>query len=380
MEFREFDQKKRIPKAPLYAVVGDEPFLKHRAVDKVVEALSKGPEGAFAVRTCDFEGPEELRPASVGEILADVMTPSLFTKRSTVVVWRADKLLTKGGGAEGVLEYIQDPGTHGSLVLELRALDKRTRVGRAIRDKGFVVECKRLFDRPPPWKRNAPIHENPLAEWIAAEGRSEGLVLSLAVAHGLAERVGNDLGAIHEEIVKLALYLGADGDGAVRVDERALSESVGDYNEFGVFRLTDAVGRRDLEGALKIVKSLLEQGLKSFGGPGKRVPPAQVPSVLVGRIHAKMREIFRARALLDAGGTSEEVGKALGKHRAFLPALIAEARNFALSEAHGILNLLFRAERALKTGADGPTMLEGLLVAIAARGTDRGVPGGRAKT
>ncbi|MHC4601264.1 MAG: DNA polymerase III subunit delta, partial [Planctomycetota bacterium] len=341
MDYAEFDKKKRLPQAPLFAMVGEEPFLKRRAVNKVLSHFSREPEGALAVRTFDPEGPEPLRPGSVDEVFTDVKTPSLFAKKTMVVVWRADKLFTRGGGAEALLEYLENPGGGGALVLELRSLDKRTRVGRAIRDRGVLVECKRLYDRPPPWKPYARAYETPLAEWIAAEGKKEHLRFPLPVAQGLAERVGNDLGALHAEVQKLGLYLDA-GPGQPRdVDALALSESVGDYNEFGVFRLTDAVGRRDLPTSLRIARSLLEQGLRSFGAPGKRVPPPQVPAVLLGRIHAKLREIFQARSVLDTGGSSEDVGRVLKKHRAFLPVLVEEAGRFDPSETPRILDLLF---------------------------------------
>ena len=156
MNFAEFAKRKRLPSVPLFVVVGDEPFFKREAVDKIVSALARGPEGVFGVQHADVEGPEELRPASMGEVLSDVMTPSLFGSGAVVVVWRADKLLSKGGGKEAVLSFLEKPGKAGTLVLDLRSLDGRTRLGRAVREKGAFIECKRLFDKPPPWKRNAP--------------------------------------------------------------------------------------------------------------------------------------------------------------------------------------------------------------------------------
>ncbi|MHC5038886.1 MAG: DNA polymerase III subunit delta, partial [Planctomycetota bacterium] len=352
MDFSEFEKRKRLPHVPLFAVLGDEPFLKRRSVAKILSSVARGPEGALGVRVADMEGPDELKPASIGEILSDVMTPSLFSQQTVVVVWRADRLLTPAGGEEALRAYLDRSGGTGTLVLELKSLDGRTRVGRAIREKGFVVECKRLFDRPPPWKGDVPLHDNPLARWIVAEGRREGLAFDLPLAQGLAERVGNDLGALHEEIVKLSLYKGSVKGAPGKVTENDLSASVGDYNEFGVFRLTDAVGDRDLRAALRITRGLFEQGLSAFGDGGK-TGSGRIPVVLLDRIHAKMREIFRARAILDGGGSTERVGEVLKKHRAFLPRLVEEARRYPAARVSEILDAIFRAESRVKTRGGG---------------------------
>lgn len=365
MDYAEFEKRKRIEAAPLFVVVGDEPFLKQRAMDRIVQALSRGPEGIFGVRMADAEGPEEQRPSSLQEALADVSTPSLFSAGAVVVVKRADKLLGRAGAPEALLEYLERPARSGTLVLDLKSLDGRTRLGRALRDSSAVVECKRLYDQPPPWKRDAAPHDNPLAQWIVQEGRGENLSFGLPVAQELAERVGNHLGALHEEIGKLALYLGAGSGRPAKVSSADVAASVGDYNEFGVFRFADAVGDRDLAEALRISRGLFEQGVRTFGS-GERAQPARAPGILLERVHGKLREIFRARAVLDAGGSAEDVGRALEKHRAFLPGLLAQAGRWPLERMHEALDALFQAEIRMKTGSDGRTEVERVLVQLLA--------------
>lgn len=365
MNYEEFEKRKRLTGHPVYAVVGDEPFLKQRALDRIVAQLTRGAEGRFGLRTADMEGPEEQRPAGAGELLADLLTPSLFAKTTVVAVRRADKLLAKGGSADAILDFLDAPGAAGALVLDLKSVDGRTRVGRTLKEKGMVVECKRLFDKPPPWKPDAPRHDNPLSHWIVREGRRAGLSLALPVAQALADRVGNNLAGLAEEIDKLALFKGAGGDRAIRVDESDVAASVGDYNDFGIFRLTDAVGSRNLEEALRIAGALFEQGLRSFGKGGTTTSAEPgVAAVIVGRLHAKLREVFRARAILDGGGGAGDVQTGLGKHRAFVQGLVEEARRFPLSAMDAALDALFRADRALKTGGGGRRVVERLLVEI----------------
>jgi DNA polymerase III delta subunit len=184
------------------------------------------------------------------------------------------------------------------------------------------------------------------------------------VAQELADRVGNRPGSLVEEMEKLALYLKADPEAPVSVTGKALEETVGDYNEYGVFRLADAVGDRDLNASLTILRALFEQGLRSAGSAEGKRSSSGVPVVVLDRLHAKLREIYRARALLDAGASPDRIGKALGKHRAFVPALVNQARGFPLARQDRILDALFRADRAVKSGGDGRTVLEGFLVEI----------------
>ncbi|GEM_PF-338291 len=361
MEYEAFEKRKRLPPVPVFAVTGDEPFFKRRAVDKLVALLTRGGREGLGVRDVDWEGPEEERPSSIGALLSDLMTPSLFGGKTVIVVRRASRLLSREGGADRLLDYLAGPRGAGVLVLEVESLDARTRIGRKIRDEGTVIQCKRLFDKPPPWKPKAPVHDNALARWIVKEGRAEGVVFTLPVAQDLAERVGNDLGALHEEIRKLALYLDAGPSSTKPVSAEVLSATVGEYNEYGVFRLTDAMGKRDLPQGLRILQGLFEQGIRSYGKGGTVTGERRVATVLLERIHVKIRELFRARALLEAGRGEEEVGRALGKHRVFVPLLVAEARRTDLKDMHGFLEALFEADRRLKTGAPGRPVLEALL-------------------
>jgi hypothetical protein len=191
-----------------------------------------------------------------------------------------------------------------------------------------------------------------------------GLRTTLPIARELSERVGNELGSLHEELSKLALYLGADPGNPRDLTSAVLLEAVGDYNEFGLFRLTDAIGARDLPGALRIARGLFEQGLPQAGGGASATDEGRVAAVLADRIHAKVAEIFRARAVLDGGGSPDDVGKSLGKNRFFVPILVAEARRFPPSREGPALDALFLAEARIKSGGAPRPEIEGLLVKL----------------
>jgi DNA polymerase III delta subunit len=180
--------------------------------------------------------------------------------------------------------------------------------------------------------------------------------------------VGNDLGSLSEELGKIALYVGAAPSKPLELTTKILSEAVGDYNEFGIFRLTDAVGARDLPGALRIARGLFEQGLPQAGGGAAATDETRVAAALADRIHAKVSEIFRARAVLDSGGSPDDVGKALGKNRFFVPVLVAEARRYPPAREGGALEALFEAESRVKSGGSGRHEIEVLLARVIGTG------------
>jgi DNA polymerase-3 subunit delta len=347
---------------PAYLVWGDEPFFRDRALSRILRHLARGGETDHFVTRYDGEGDEK---ASLNEVLSDLATPSLFSPVKVAVFRRADDAVEKA--ADALVAFFSDPPDRAHLLLEMLTIDRRRKWAKAFKRSGGVVSCKKLYDRPPPWS-DAPSWDNPLAHWTVKEAAEQGMKFSLEDAGHLIDRVGSGLRAIYEELGKLSLYLRADPKKPVTVSRDAVNEIVGDYNEYGLFKFTDAVAARRLGDALKIAGALFEHGLVRAGRSGVIHDPGTIATLLTERVYARIRELFQARILLDRGGGPDVLVKEMKKHKAFAPQLAKEARGFALADFPRNLGSLLQADLALKTGqGEARLILEKLILEILPR-------------
>jgi DNA polymerase-3 subunit delta len=351
-DFLELDETLgKSPPLPVYLVHGEEPFLRERAVQRILERLAPAPEMDHALSRYDGEGDEK---TSLSAVVTDLCTPSLFSPVKIALVRRAGPALEAEG--EALIGFPGEAPDGSHLLLEAPKVDMRRKWARAVKKGGGLVSCPKLYDQPPPWSE-APRWENPLARWTEREARSHGLVLDPRAAQHLIDRVGASLRGLFEEIEKLALYLRASPEHPVEVSDRRIDDVVGEYNEFGLFKLTDAVGARDLAAALRIAGALFTQGLHRPGRSGVVHDAGAIATLCTERIYAKIREIYRARGVLDRGGGVEGLVKELGKHKAFAPKLARECRGFSPDEAGELLRALVACDLGIKTGRGRPRML-----------------------
>jgi len=221
--------------APVTVLVAADEFITQENLNRIREEIFDGGGSA--------EGVVELDGASVEfeDVAVEVATPSLFAPAKLVIVKGAEKLLEKS--ADKLIDWLKTPPPVGNLVLIVSALDSRRKVARALAEAGTVIKCDRLHPREiPAWaKRRA-----------AAYGKKIGdRALSLLVTIS-----GEDMAHIDAELSKLAVYA-ADRDVIGTEDVQALG--VGSRS-FKPWDLTDAIAQGDLEGALRVVKSMLEDG------------------------------------------------------------------------------------------------------------------------
>ena len=97
-------------------------------------------------------------------------------------------------------------------------------------------------------------HENatPL-NWVIQRGDTKGLPLSADAARLLIEIVGSDLMDLDHELEKLSLYLSG-----AKITEEMIKEHIRGHKHFSVFRMTEALSRKELLPALEILDQQLQ--------------------------------------------------------------------------------------------------------------------------
>lgn len=266
------------------------------------------------------------------EVVALARTLPTFAPRRLVEVHDADDL--NEASSQRLLEYLALPVPETVLVFVFGTLDLRAKLPKALKKAGLL--CR--FDHP---------REFEMPRLVKARARRHKLKLSPDAEEALALTVGTDLGLLERALEKLALVAG-DGQ---ELELEQISEHVADTHLEDAFRLARAVAEQNRVEALRSLASLERA--------------RAVPLALTGLLAWQLRQLLRARDLLDDGRSSEEVGKALNAYGARAKALVGAARKLETEQHKRRLLRLAHVDRALKSSrADGWQLMQRLVLEL----------------
>jgi len=281
-------------------------------------------------------------------VLDDLRTPSFLSPRRLVIVERADVFLRLH--KESLLPFVESGFPSGHLVLELSGkLDKRLKITRALAAGGWIVDCPRPYDRPPPWDSRSPVWDSELSHWLTRHARSKGLDLGPQTAFTLHDRVGSDLRVLDEELEKIKTYLATDGRDAI--DDDTVLAVTGDLREDSMFSVVDLVLEHRTGEAVQATERLFDKGHHSGSG-ALILEPSSIALPLIGSFLSRLRSLRRAHALRTTGaGPDDWVREGLVR-KPFLSRFVRQLESTPLPRIRRLLKRLYDADLMIKTGAD----------------------------
>ncbi len=173
--------------------------------------------------------------------------------------------------------YLSHPSSSTILVLEGNKASAKLK--KLLAQAGELVEAE-------------PIKESQVPDWLMNKAREAGRGLSREAAQVIAERVGSDLALASQELEKVLLYTDAK-----MVQAETVRKTLSGGSSVGEWDLANAIGARNLSGAIRSLNRLLASG--------------DPPVMIVGQLASRIRKLFRTRLLLDKGKTEAEIGKLL---------------------------------------------------------------------
>ena len=229
----------------------------------------------------------------------------------------------KAGDIEAVAAYLTSPSPDTVLALVGRAVKKDASLAKAVGRDGLL-----LFD----------VAKRGLQQWVADRFREKGVKAEPDACAALLQLVGDDVSTLAREIEKIATW--ADGE---PVGEREVEELVAATADTPVFRITDAWGRRDLNGLLEATEAMLERS-------GRPVS-ATVP-IVAGALARQAATVRRAKRAEDRGARPKEVMKELGVRFEFQAERAFQfGRNYSDRELDDALVRLAGLDHAIKGGS-----------------------------
>jgi DNA polymerase-3 subunit delta len=296
-------------------------------------------QDAFLLREAALEVLGDIRATEVdgaewrGGETADLATPSLFGERRALLVSNA-KALSDEGIAE-LRAYLGAPDPDAPLVL-LAVVGERAKAPAAltklVEGRGTVSEVK--------------VARKDLPGWLMQRARARELNLAPDAAAALVETLGEDPAAIDQAIEQLA---------SAFPGQRLTAEHVGrqfrGLGEQHIWDLCDRAFGRDLPGAMRSLRTLLESG--NEGLP------------ILGGLVSRLRDLMRVASLPERVSAAEVARRAGLRFEWQARRYREQAKRFSLEELSQIHERITWADRALKSGATDDVVMPMVVAAIA---------------
>lgn len=319
--------KGKIKRQPLYAIYGDEDFLRVRVLAKLQSAILGDSDPGFAVSS--YRGDTDIDFSAIRNELSTL--PFLSTCR-VVVVEPADDFVSEH--RDKLERWLAAPAA-GTLILSVKSLPSNTKLAKAMPDDA-KIECA----APPKFN---------IADWAGDWAESEyEKKLGKPAARALIERVGDAMGIVDSELGKLATYVGK----AANIEVRDIETLIGRSRDANIWRIMDSIGEGRPGEALKVLGELFEEG--------------EEPLKILGGLAFTMRRLAKAGAYVRRGDSLEDALGKVGINRFGQESAKRQIRHLGWNRIGKLYDRMIELDLGLKGGSALPErmQLERLLVGL----------------
>lgn len=330
MEFTEvMNELKKKTYKPVYFLCGEEPYFIDLISDYIENNVLDPAEKEFNQSV--LYG----RDLDVQTILNEAKRYPMMGQLQVVIVKEAQNIKE----IEELSSYFQNPLRSTLLVIcyKYKTIDKRTNFGKFLQKSGFLFTSEKVKD----WK---------LAPFISSMVTENNFTIGPKATSMLSDYLGNDLSKIANEIDKLKIILKPGSE----ITPEVIQRNIGISKDFNIFELTDALGKKDVLKANKIV---------NYFASNEKEHPALVS---IGAIYNYFWKVLQLHLV---NGTDEgEIAKAIGVHPYFMKDYTIAKKNYSLDKMKQIMGLLREFDLKSKgfdnTGTSGGELLKELVFRI----------------
>ena len=242
------DWKRKFYK-PLYWLEGEEEYYIDLVMDYAEHYILPESEAGFNLTV--FYG----KDAAWSDVVNACMRYPMFADKQVVLLKEAQQMRD----LEKLEQYIERPLASTIFIVSYKdkTLDKRTKLYKTIKKDGEVFNSEKVRDYK-------------LVEWVTEYLKTKEYTATQKGIMLLVEHIGNDLCRITNELEKVMVNLGNNKN----ITEDDIEKYVGVSKEFNVFELQDALGKKDLSKAIRIIQY--------FEGNPKAAPIQMILPALYG--------------------------------------------------------------------------------------------------
>jgi len=296
-------------------------------------------EDEFLLREAALELLGDLQPVEVDGVLwqggetGDLATPSLFGERRALLVSNARALPDEG--VRELARYLEAPDPGAPLVLVAVVGDRAkapAALAKLVKGVGTVTEVK--------------IQRKELPGWLLKRATAKGLDLAPDGAAALVDTLGEDPGALERALEQLATAFSGE-----RITREIVARQFRGLGEQHVWDLCDRAFSRDLPGAIRSLRTLLEAG--------------EAGLMLLGAITSRLRDLIRVASLPERLAPADAARQAGLRFDWQVRRYRQQAKRFSAEDLAALHERIAWADRALKSGATDDVVLPMLVAAIA---------------
>lgn len=213
---------------PVYWLEGEESYFVDQVTEYAEHHILSASEAEFNLSV--FYG----RDADWAAIINACRRYPMFAERQVVLLKEAQQMKE----IERLEGYVQNPLSSTIFVVAYKEkkLDGCSSLSKLVKKGGYLLSEK--------------IKEYQVEEWAAGMIREKGLTINSKALALVADHIGNDLSRLQNEIEKLTINL----KGRKNITEDDIEEFIGISKEFNVFELQDAMAKKDLPKAIRIIE------------------------------------------------------------------------------------------------------------------------------
>ena len=213
---------------PVYLLHGEEDFFIDQIVEFAENKLISESEASFNLTV--FYG----KDAEWTNVINTCKRYPMFSEIQVVILKEAQMM----NSIDKLESYIESPLPSTIFVIahKNKTFDKRTKLYKLIEKNGEIFLSLKITD-------------DKVQDWILSTVKKHHLEISEKAVLLLQQNIGNNLSRISGEIEKLKINLKEKHF----IDEDVIEKYVGISKEYNIFELQEAITRRDLPAAIKII-------------------------------------------------------------------------------------------------------------------------------
>jgi len=308
---------------PIYFLHGDEPYY----IDLVTEFISKKvlTEAEQSFNQTIMYGKE----SDAGQVINAAKRFPMMASHQVIVLKEAQELKE----FEKLIHYVENPQPSTLLVINYKYKnpDKRKKVFKSLQKNAVFFQSKKLYD-------------NQVPGWISGYVSGRKYSIEPKAAALLGEFLGSDLSRIANEVDKLIIAI---GDKSKNITPEDVEKNIGISKDFNQFELQNALGRKDVVAANRIIRH--------FAANERKYP---IP-LITGSLYSYFSKLLMIHYAKDK--SQQGVASLLKVHPFFAKDYLAAAKRYTAGKLVGIISLLRTYDMKSK-GYEGTSTPDGELM------------------
>lgn len=283
---------------PAYLLLGGDAFLQSFFIEKVSEKISSNNVFNKSVYSLDEDDAEK--------ILLEITGISLFSEPRIIIIRQIKKF--RKNHITDIINWIDSSPVSQCIFLILDEFDLKVMIVKELTKYISVVDVRTPFP-------------NKVKEWINFIGKTKGMTLSSEIVDMLLEGCGDSIGKINNELEKLAIFQKSN-------NRCELDSIISSGREFPVWKLIDAIAKKDFITSYKIYLSLY------------------LNNVPLTRIIFNLSNLFQELLWKKMGDASNS---SIGLNKIIQRNLNIYIKKFSNKEIHDIISRIRALDRKVKT-------------------------------